>query len=69
MKWISVALALTGLCAGGLAAWYWYCTGKVSTAPMWVRVENPFEPVIREQAHDVNRRRWVTPHPSPHFSP
>jgi hypothetical protein len=52
MKLISVALALTGLCAGGLAAWYWYCTSNVSTAPMWARVINPFEPVIREQAHD-----------------
>ncbi len=50
MKWISVALALAGLGAGGFAAWYWYCTSKVSTAPLLARVENGFEPVIRAQA-------------------
>ncbi|WP_316227138.1 MULTISPECIES: hypothetical protein [unclassified Bradyrhizobium] len=51
MKWVSVAIGLLGLGAGGLAAWYWYCASKVSTTPIWARGENPFEPVDRELAH------------------
>jgi len=51
MKWVSVAIGLLGLGAGGLAAWYWYRASKVSTAPTWARGKNPFEPVDRELAH------------------
>jgi hypothetical protein len=51
MKETSIALALAGLGAGVLAAWYWYCTSAVSTTPTWARGENAFEPVDREQAH------------------
>ncbi len=51
MKWVSVAIGLLGLGAGGFAAWYWYCASKVSTAPTWARGKNPFEPVDRELAH------------------
>lgn len=55
MKWISGALALAGLGAGGFAAWYWYCTSKVSTAPMWARVENEFQAFLPSRELPVLR--------------
>jgi len=55
MKSISIILALLGLGAGGIAAWFWYCTSVVPTVPTWARGNEPFEPVIPE----LSQAGWI----------